>query len=352
MLLSPAEPAGLIVKDGTNGSLMAKTDAFLPTPTARRVIFVVFGGFQLLDLSGPLSVLSMANWLADAEAYTLITASLPGGLVESSATLQVETVALKTLSPGPRDTIIVVGGREPHLSAACGDPTLKEWLAAADQVVERLGSVCTGSFALAEAGVLSGRRAATHWDAIAPFRERFPQVQLDTEAVYVVDGPYWTSAGVTCGIDLCLALVGQDLGPEIMARAAKRLVVHMRRPGDAPQLSPVLDAQTRGGDRFAGVLAWIDARLHKPIRVEDMAEAARQTERTFHRRFVKAFGVTPAKYLEQARLTRARQLLEMGASVKEAAPAVGFRSQAGFRAAYEARFGVAPSAHRRKPSAE
>ncbi|MBV6657500.1 MAG: DJ-1/PfpI family protein [Devosiaceae bacterium] len=306
---------------------------------------IVYEGFQLLDLSGPVSVFDMANWLAGRTAYDIVIASTHGGLISGSSPPRMETVPLGDLTPEPTDTVLVVGGRDPALANARADQDLLTWLRNACDRVERMGSVCTGSFILAQAGILTERRATTHWASCGDFAGAFPETSVEPESVYVVDDKIWTSAGVTTGIDLCLAMVDADLGQQIMSTTAKRLVVHMRRTSGQSQLSPMLDAQARAGQRFSDLVAWIDTHLHEPICVADMADSVGMTERTFHRRFVNEVGTTPSKFVERARLDRARHLLTMGGQVKDVASTVGYRSEKAFRTAYRLHHGNPPSQH-------
>lgn len=312
-----------------------------------RILCVLYDGFELLDMAGPLSVFAAANAVCGALVYETRTLSPKGGKVGSYAGPEVDSDGLEAVAISRRDTVIVVGAEGRDLRRAMSDGALRVWLRSAARKAMRYGSVCTGAFVLAAAGLLDGRRAATHWGARRELSAKFPEVSVDPEALYVADGKLWTSAGVTTGIDMALSMVATDLGRDIATQVAKRLVVYAHRPGGQSQFSAMLDAQSHAGAAFANLLPWIDSHLDMPIRVADMAREAGMTERTFFRKFTKAVGTTPSKFLEKTRLSRARLLLEDGQAVKSVAAAVGFRSEAGFRTAFEAAYGVPPSLHRR-----
>jgi transcriptional regulator GlxA family with amidase domain len=210
-------------------------------------------------------------------------------------------------------------------------------------VCERIGSVCSGTFLLARAGLLDGRRATTHWAACERFRQMFPAVRLEPDALYVQDGDLWTSAGVTTGIDMALAMVGGDHGALLAAKVARQLVVYSHRPGHQSQFSSLLDAQTRATVEFAGLIDWVQARLEQPIRIAEMAAEMGMSERSFLRKFKEATGEPPSKYLDRLRIEKARVLLAAGASIKQTTLQVGFQSEAAFRSAFTARIGVSPS---------
>ena len=318
----------------------------------RRIVFLVYDEFELLDLSGPSSAFSTANQLCDEPEYEMVVVSPDGGEVTSGAGLSIVTEPHHALRPTKRDTLLAVGGGRQAIERVLADADTMDWLRRCARRVGRYGSVCTGTFLLASAGLLDGRRAATHWVACRPLEKRFPRVSVEQDSLYVIDGPSWTSAGVTTGIDMALAMVQADLGASIMQEAAKLLVVYAHRPGNQSQFSALLDAQSTGGDAFSDVLAWVDARLDQPIRVQDMARQAAMSERTFYRRFTAAMGVSPSKYLERLRLDRARQLLESGVPIKSVVGAVGYGSEQGFRTAFVSRFEVSPSMHRRLHASE
>jgi transcriptional regulator GlxA family with amidase domain len=313
----------------------------------RRILFLIYPGFELMDYAGPVSVFAAAN-RTRAEAgedpvYEILTLSAQGGLIGSGASVPVTALPAAGYRPRASDTLLIVGAGESPLTAAISDPVLLALLRDHGPQVERWGSICSGTFLLAATGAIEGRRVATHWMGCERLARQYPGIVVDAQALYVVDGTLWTSAGVTTGIDMALEMLRRDQGTELMLAIARRLVLYAHRPGHQSQFSDLLSQQGKVADGFGDLLAWLEANLHHPIRVEDMAAQMQQTGRTFHRRFSEAFGQPPARYLEDLRLQRARGLLGDGARVKQACAAVGFRSEAAFRTAFEARFGVTPS---------
>ncbi|CAM2005375.1 GlxA family transcriptional regulator [Acanthopleuribacter pedis] len=315
--------------------------------TKRRILFVIYPGFEILDMSGPASVFANTNDRIEQSGYEIVAVSVDGGLVTSGAGLGVQAVAFAQITLRADDTLLVVGGDREPLVAAARDWRLLARLIESVPVVARFGSICSGAFILAEAGLLDGRRVTTHWLGLAEMLRRHPRVQTETEALYVADGNLWTSAGVTTGIDMALAMVAEDHGPAAMGRVARALVVYAHRPGNQSQFSTLLADQLSAGHPFAALPPWLAANLHRPLRVEDMAVEMGMSERSFYRRFTAAFGLTPSKYLEKIRLARAKTLLEQQMGIKAVAEAVGFKSEAAFRGAFSKSFGLSPSMHQR-----
>ncbi|MYZ46927.1 GlxA family transcriptional regulator [Propylenella binzhouense] len=310
------------------------------------VAFIVYPGFELLDTSGPASVFNGANRALGQRGkpafYQIGLVSAEGGAVESSSGVAVETQAIAECRPGAVRTVLVAGAEREHLLPAVADPALRAALPQLVREAERFGAVCTGGFLLAALGLLDGRRVATHWDACKPFAAAFPKVTVDPDALYVVDGRLWTSAGVTTGIDMALAMIGRDLDATIAGEVAKRLVLYARRPGYQSQFSPLLRAQVKGDSPFAELIGWMQANLDAPLDVPSLAARAGMTERTFHRKFVAATGETPARFVEIVRLDAARMLLSRGLSLKSISAQVGLFPPARLADAFERRFGVAP----------
>ncbi|PWE52032.1 AraC family transcriptional regulator [Metarhizobium album] len=310
------------------------------------VAFIVYPGFELLDVSGPASVFNGANRAlrqrGKPEFYNVVIASTEGGAVESSAGVAVETRPIAELRYGQARTVLVAGAEREPLMQAVADPVLRASLPRLISKAERFGSVCTGGFVLAALRLLDGRRVATHWDSCTPFAKAFPKVTVDPEALYVNDGRLWTSAGVTTGIDMALAMVTHDLDATIAGEVAKRLVLYARRPGYQSQFSPVLQAQVKGDSPFIDLIGWIHSNLDLALDVPSLAARASMSERTFHRRFVAATGETPARFVEVARLDAARMLLSRGLSQKTVAAQVGLFPPTRLAEAFERRFGVAP----------
>jgi transcriptional regulator GlxA family with amidase domain len=310
------------------------------------VAFIVYPGFELLDTAGPTSVFNGANRALGQQGrpayYKIGLVSAEGGAVESSSGIAVETRCIGELRPGEAQTVLIAGAEREQLLPAVADPVLRTALPALAAKAERFGSVCSGGFLLAALGLLDGHRVATHWDSSKPLAERFPTVTVDPDALYVVDGRLWTSAGVTTGIDMALAMIARDLNAMVAAEVAKRLILYARRPGYQSQFSPVLQAQVKGDSPFADLIGWVQSNLDAPLDVSALADRAGLTERTFHRKFVAATGETPARFVETARLDAARMLLSRGLSLKSVAAQVGLFPAVRLSEAFERRFGVAP----------
>jgi transcriptional regulator GlxA family with amidase domain len=310
------------------------------------VTFVVYPGFELLDVSGPASTFNGANRAlgrrGDPGFYRILLASAQGGGIESSSGVSLETRPIGDLRPAQVQTLLVVGAEREHLLPAVTDLTLRAALPRLANKATRFGSVCAGGFVLAALGLLDGRRVATHWDSFKPFADAFPKVTVDPDALYLIDGRLWTSAGVTTGIDMALAMIARDLDASIAGEVAKRLVLYARRPGYQSQFSPVLTAQVKAGSPLADLIGWIQANLDAPLDVPSLAVRAGLTERTFHRKFGAATGQTPARFVETARLDTARMLLSRGLSLKSVAAQVGLFPPARLAEAFERRFGVTP----------
>ncbi|NYT22254.1 DJ-1/PfpI family protein [Alcaligenaceae bacterium] len=312
----------------------------------RRIVFIVYPGFELLDMSGPASVFNGANRALTARGepscYGVELVSADGGPVASSSGVVVQTRSLGDLEAQAVDTLLVVGAEREPLLQAMRHAALSEALPAKAGKARRLGSVCTGAFILAALGLLDGHRVATHWDGCALLSQAFPALNVDADALYVKDGGYWTSAGVTAGIDMALAMVASDLDAAIAAEVAKRLVLYARRPGHQSQFSPLLQAQAKADSPFADLIGWIQAHLDVRLDVPTLSERAGLSARTFHRKFVAATGETPARFVETARLDAARLLLARGVSLKSVAAQVGLFPAARLNEAFERRFGISP----------
>ena len=250
--------------------------------------------------------------------------------------------------PPPRiDTLVVAGGE--GVRRASDDPAIVDWVARASRRARRTTSICTGSYLLAAAGLLDGRRATTHWNYCAVLAQRYPEVELDPDPLFVRDGNVWTSAGVTAGIDLSLALVEEDLGAEVALAVARLLVVFFKRPGGQSQFSGALSVQQASRPALRELQAWIAGHLDEDLSVAALAERADFSERSFARAFRAEVGQTPAAYVEGLRVERARALLEDGAQSLEAvARAAGFSSPEVLRRAFHRRVGVSPAAYRER----
>lgn len=320
---------------------------FLPM---HRVVFVVYPGFELLDMAGPAAVFDGANHVRARNGkpsyYAIDIVSTDGGMVTSSSGVAVSSVPYRKAARKPVDTLLIAGAQLQHRIRAAADPGARTRLPHLAAKAQRLGSVCSGALILAGLGMLDSRRVATHWDSCAPLAKAFPLINVDAEALYVVDGRLWTSAGVSTGIDMALAMVAHDLDATIAGQVAKGLVLYARRPGYQSQFSPLLQAQTKADSPFADLIAWIMTNLDAVLDVHALAARAGLSERTFHRKFVAATGETPARFVESARLDAARMLLPRGVPLKSVATRVGLAPVARFTEAFERRFGVTPKLFR------
>lgn len=300
---------------------------------------IVFPGFQLLDAAGPIAAFEIAERFRPG-AYSATVLAPGGGAIESSSGV---AFAAEPLDAGPYDTVLVSGGdgtRDLHALAE-----IVAWLKKTP--TPRVTSVCSGAYLLAEAGLLDGRRCTTHWGRTDDFSRRYPKVKLDADRIFIRDGHVWTSAGITAGIDLALALVEEDLGVEVARRTAQQLVVHQRRPGGQSQFSALIDLGGRTG-RFGELMDWMRANLARPLTVDELAEKACMSPRNFARAFAAETGTTPAKAVERLRLEAARTEVEAGrAPIDRVAELVGFGDPERMRRAFLRAFGQPPQALRR-----
>jgi transcriptional regulator GlxA family with amidase domain len=293
----------------------------------------------LLDVAGPTTAFEIAERFQPG-SYEVRLLAPGGGDVESSSGV---TVTTRPLRHGSIDTIIVSGGE--IVRSAADAEKIVTWLKRAE--ARRIASVCSGAFLLAEAGRLDGRRATTHWGSTDQFRRRYPQVTLDPDRIFVRDGEIWTSAGITAGIDLALALVEDDLGSEIARHTAQQLVVHQRRPGGQSQFSGLVEMGGRSG-RFRELIEWIRANVSESLTVERLADRAAMSPRHFARAFTAETGTTPAKTVERFRLETARTAVESTeASFEQIAEAAGFGDAGRMRRAFLRSFRLPPQALRR-----
>jgi transcriptional regulator GlxA family with amidase domain len=301
------------------------------TQPPSRVALIVFNGFQLLDTAGPASVYGAANDALGYNAYEVIIVSRKGGSVRSSCGLAVETISTSKIEPESIDSLFMTGGEEAGLRAAAADEQLRHWTSSASATTSRFGSVCSGSVILAAWDLIGARKFATHWAATAEVQNRWPHLALDPDAIYVTDGTLWTSAGVTTGIDMTLAIVEADHGTVLSRAIAQRLVLSARRPGWQSQFSPTLAIQ---GGRYADLIDWISANIGRPLNVETLAERAGESLRSFHRNFTAATGTTPAQFVTRRRVDHARALIVEGMTLKQVATQTGFAGVAQLSAAF------------------
>lgn len=306
-----------------------------------KLSILAYDGCQLLDVTGPAAVFGAANQAAEKPVYDLQIVSASGGLVTSNCGVALQSKKIG----GQPDTLLVAGGSH-GLKAAMTDPAVRRWLQRVAPRTRRYGSVCTGAFVLASAGLLDGKRVATHWASCTRLAEKFPALSVDAEALYVVDGKVWTSAGVTTGIDMALAVVEADLGAETANLIARHFVLYARRPGYQSQFSPMLQAQATADAPFAALIDWMQDHLDRDLDVPTLARHAGFSERSFYRKFTEATGKTPAHFVEDLRLDAARTLLSKGVALKTIAGRIGLKSSARLGQAFERRFGVTPSLFR------
>ncbi|MEU6097643.1 GlxA family transcriptional regulator [Streptomyces sp. NPDC047079] len=312
----------------------------------RRVVIVVYPGAQTLDVSGPLEVFDTVNRLMaeGASAYGLQCVSPDAPSVATSAGLVVQADPLEA-AEGEIDTLLVPGG--PGVKEALTDTSFVTWIKRAAARSRRVASVCGGAFLLAEAGLLDGRRATTHWAFGEQMARRYPEVTVDPEPIYIRDGPYITSAGVSTGIDMALALVDDDLGAARALEVAKYLVLYFKRPGAQTQFSMVLDTQLTDREPIRGVQDWIQENLHRTLPVSELAQRASMSPRHFARVFGQTVGMTPGQYVRRLRIARARQLLEAtDLSVRQIASRCGFTAIETFLRAFAAVVGLTPAQYR------
>jgi transcriptional regulator GlxA family with amidase domain len=310
----------------------------------RRIAIPVFPGVQALDVTGPAEVFSIATRLGAHEYDIQLVA--PGGTpIRTSSGL--ELVPHQELPPLRRriDTLIVPGGEGTR--QAIQDTSLIGWIARAGARTRRVASVCTGAFLLAEAGLLNGRRATTHWSACGALRRRYPAVMVEEDPIFIRQGNLWTSAGVTAGMDLALALLEEDAGNDAALAVARQLVMFVRRPGGQAQFSAQLSARVADREPLRELQAWISQNLEASLTVETLADRVHMSPRNFARAFKREIGVTPAAYVETARVERAQQLLQgPAARLAQVAILCGFGSEDRMRRAFHRRLGVGPAGYR------
>lgn len=306
----------------------------------KRIGLVVYPGFGMMSLS-TITVFEMANRSLSAPHYEFVVASESGGLVPSSSGVRVETV---TLDEAGYDTLLVCGSQDVRPSS----PALLDFLRKAEGgMARRVAAPCTGAFVLAEAGLLDGRRATTHWAYARQLKMRYPKIRVEEDRIFIADRDVWTSAGVTAGIDLALALVEADLGADLARSVARKLVVYHRRAGGQSQHSSLLELAPKS-DRIQSVLTHAKANLHAPLNVERLAEVAHLSPRQFSRAFHDETGQSPAKAVENLRVEAARLFIEEARhTIDEIAQMTGFGDRERMRRAFLRTLGQPPQVLRR-----
>jgi transcriptional regulator GlxA family with amidase domain len=312
----------------------------------RAIGFLIFDGFQILDAAGPIAAFEIAGSHVRG-AYRLSVLAKSSGSVASSSGATMAAQAY--VGAGALDTLVVAGGLGTY--EALKDEALLAYLRESARVCRRVASVCSGAFVIAEAGLLDGKRATTHWSRSRQFAQRYPNVRLEPDRIFVRDGEIWSSAGITAGVDLALALIADDLGEPVARRVAQQLVVYRRRPGGQSQFSALLEMERPEG-RFGPLLGWARERLSEALTVERLAERAAMSPRNFARRFAEETGVTPARAIERLRVEAARERVEGGrAPIDAIASAIGFGDPERMRRAFLRAYGQPPQALRRAAAA-
>jgi len=313
----------------------------------RRVLLVGYRDADGLDLFGPAEVFAEAVRQLKAPVYEIVMSTVGGGAMTLTSGVSVAAADLTAIRPQGSDVVIVAGGDDAATEAAARDRALLGWLARASRTVSRMASVCDGAFVLASAGILEGKRAATHWYSCERLARLYPTVAVDREAIFVRDGRIWTAAGVSTGIDMALAMVEEDHGRKVADTVAAHLVLFARRPGFQSQFSEELVAQTLASDPLGQVITWMRANLRAPLDVATVAHRAGMSVRTFHRSCLQALDLTPAKLVEKLRVEHARSLLATTRlGTKVVAARSGFGSTPRMTRAFQRALGLTPGAYR------
>lgn len=326
----------------TNGSF---DEPVLRSIVERSVVIVTFDQGQILDVTGPLEVFSCATRFVPNVHYRTEVVSSHGGTVVSSSGLEFATGALGSVSDS-LDTLVVSGGRGRFEAAA--EPQLIRHIQRLARSARRVTSVCSGAFLLAAAGLLDGRRATTHWLECQMLENDYPEIEVEHDAIYVNDGNVWTSAGVTAGIDLSLALVTEDHGHQAAARVARQLVVYLRRSGGQAQFSPILAAQAADSQPVRDLMSWLPDHMTDDLSIPALARVINLSERQFSRVFKAEVGISPAEHVETVRLEAACRLLETTRiSIEQVARTCGFGTPETMNRAFSRRLNTTPGDHRR-----
>jgi transcriptional regulator GlxA family with amidase domain len=326
----------------------SETDAGCAMPKSRTVAIVAVPGVQLLDVSGPLDVFAEANLQVGRPAYRLLVLSTKPGQIRSSSGVRLAADHMIGDSfDEPIDTLLIAGC--PNAADDRHAPAILDWLRRTAPRTRRFGSVCSGAFLLAAAGLLDGRRVTTHWAVARQLAERYPEVEVDEDAIHVRDGKIRTAAGVTAGLDLALALVEEDLGRVIATRIASQLVMFFKRPGGQLQFSRKGEAALLGRSALQEIQRWVAANPGLDHSVASLAQRMELSPRHFARLFRDEVGMTPAAWVEAARVTSARAMLEDGGdSPKQVAARCGFADADVLRRAFIRQIGVTPAEYRKR----
>lgn len=308
-----------------------------------RITLLAFPRVQLLDVVGPADVFAeAAKQLGNPRAYRVEVIGTHKGVIKGSSGLKLSIDETFETYKGRIDTLLVAGS--PHIEEIALNPELQQWLCRQAKTVRRIGSVCSGAFLLAAAGLLDGRHVTTHWNSSAKLAREHPQTHVDPDSIFIKDGNVYTSAGVTAGMDLALALVEEDHGRELALSVAREMVMFFKRPGGQSQFSAQLAAQTAERSVIRNVQDYVVEHLKADLSVPTLAARAGMSERNFARTFKAETDSTPAEFVELARIDAARRMIEdSDVSLKRLADNVGYANTDGFRRAFMRRLGVGPS---------
>jgi transcriptional regulator GlxA family with amidase domain len=318
----------------------------------KRIVMLAFDGVQLLDVTGPLQILAAVNdeRPSDQPAYEIRLLAEKKGALASSSGLKLVADGDYGALPAAIDTLMVAGG---EVRTALRDVKLIAALRKGAARTRRVASVCTGSFLLAEAGLLKGKRATTHWGSVELLAKLYPDVKVEADSIYVRDGRVWSSAGITAGMDLALALVREDFGEDMALQIARRHVLFLIRPGGQSQYSAHLAMEENARGKLSPLLRWIPEHVGETLDVPTLARAAKMSERNFARAFRKETGATPARYVERVRLDAARRMLTASElAVGLVAQRTGFGSEERMRRTFQRHLRVSPAAFRARFNAK
>lgn len=319
--------------------------------TSRKVHIVIYPGFKCMEAVGPVNVFTAANRYLAAASHParyeveLVAPTLGPVQSESFLTLTAQRALDACI---PEDTVMIAGALEIE-EALRGNPQIVDWCRRHAAQARRFASLCTGTFFLAEAGLLDGRRATTHWSVAARLQQAYPDVRVEADAIFLREDNLYTSAGVTAAIDLALAFVEQDFGRDLALSVARDMVIYLKRPGGQSQFSAVLTGQAQVRSGIADIRTWIHANLERKLQTGDLAQRAGMSERNFVRQFTRDVGQNPSDYVMNARCERATTLLlETGLPVKTIAHRVGFSSDDQMRKVFNRKFSLTPREYRER----
>ncbi len=311
----------------------------------RNIAVLLFPSVNALDVAGPVEAFATALDDRGQRAYAIETWALGDKIVRSESGLSL--CADRAIPKKPSADILLIPGGEGLREPGTLEP-IAAWLKQHAHRIPRIVSVCTGAYALAASGLADGRTLATHWAFADDLQRRYPSVRVNADALFLKDGRFYSSGGVTAGLDLALDLIEQDVGRQAAMGVARQLVVFLRRTGTQAQFSKPLQMQTKAPGQLAEVCQWAASNLDQNLAIEALAGRMGLSVRQFSRRFRESFGESPAAYIKRLRLDTGRTMLAQGLSISQTAHAVGFASQDGFRRAFEDRFGLTPGEYQKR----